>query len=618
MFSLRSRFLLAGLFPTLLLAQEVCNNGIDDDADGLIDLNDTVDCPCSTILAQDDLDSYIRNHSFEEQMCCPYGFVAPPFTPPWLSCADGWQQATQATSDYFHECGYSPVGFNLPPPDGEGAVGFYAGPGYFEYVGTCLTYPEPANPLLAGVTYTLSLWISAAVSVGNHTQTPQQADPSYFVDQLPLAIFGHANECVSFPVDGVSDCIGFEPGWTELGRVMVQPAWDWTRVSITFTPAQEMHTIMIGGACDVPSSFSGMTITNPQGDTYSGSPFFVIDELLLTIAQDQLLAPVVTEGSLCGEDARVVASPPQGATNHQWYVNGVALPGQTGTTLNVSQADLGSGVYTMSSSVQGECLMGSSYVPPPLEPTPQASFEPMEGCAPLTVQLADTTKGSNTIQWQLGDGTTAVDSALVHTYTVPGSYDVELTVRNTAGCTGTRLFEDAVIVHPPVSGQIAVSPNPAEIEYPVVTLTGTAVGDVVNWWWDLGEATPGTSNAAALSATFPAVAGDYPVLLAVSSANGCVDTVRSIVRIIEPGVIEMPNVFSPNGDGNNDRFTPILYNGTPALLEIYNRWGQEVFATRALEQGWSGGGVPDGTYYFVVTPDDQELKPLTGHVTLVR
>jgi len=615
MLSLRTLAFLLVSLPAWVVAQEICNNAIDDDADGLIDLNDP-DCPCATAVIGDQVPSYIRNHSFEDQMCCPYGFVGP-FGPPWLSCAEGWQQATSATSDYFHECGYSPVGFNLPPPDGDGALGFFAMPGWFEYVGTCLTYPEPSNPLLAGVTYTLSLWIATAAVNGTHSQTLAQADPSYFTDQLPLAIFGLANECMAFPI-GTNTCIGETPGWTELGRVSVQPAWDWTRVSITFTPTQEIHSVIIGGACDTPTSLSSMLITNAEGDTYSAMPYFMVDELMLTEAGDQVLQPVVASGGICAGTAQVVGTPPPGASNHQWYRDGIAVVGQTGLNLNVSQLALGSGVYTMASTFSGECLMGSSYVPPPLEPTPQASFEPMEGCAPLTVQLADTTKGSNTIQWQLGDGTTAVDSALVHTYTVPGSYDVELTVRNTAGCTGTRLFEDAVIVHPPVSGQITVSPNPAEIEYPVVTLTGTAVGDVVNWWWDLGEATPGTSNAAALSATFPAVAGEYPVLLAVSSANGCVDTVRSVVRIIEPGVIEMPNVFSPNGDGNNDRFTPILYNGTPALLEIYNRWGQEVFATRALEQGWSGGGVPDGTYFFIVTPDDQELKPLTGHVTLVR
>jgi gliding motility-associated-like protein len=211
-----------------------------------------------------------------------------------------------------------------------------------------------------------------------------------------------------------------------------------------------------------------------------------------------------------------------------------------------------------------------------------------------------------------------VDSALVHTYTTPGSYDVRLTVHNSAGCSGTRLFEDAVVVHPPVSGEIGVDPDPAEVGSPVVTLTGTAAGDVVSWWWDLGAADPAVSVDPSVTATFPAEPGEYPVMLVVASADGCTDTVRSVVRIIEPGVIEMPNVFSPNGDGHNDRFIPIDYNGTPGLLEIYNRWGQAVFSTRSLAQGWSGSGVPEGTYYYVVTPDDAQLEKLSGHITLVR
>jgi len=104
----------------------------------------------------------------------------------------------------------------------------------------------------------------------------------------------------------------------------------------------------------------------------------------------------------------------------------------------------------------------------------------------------------------------------------------------------------------------------------------------------------------------------------VETSAGCVDTVRSTIVITERGIIEMPNVFSPNGDGHNDRFLPLDYTGTPGLLEVFNRWGQMIFSTRALAQGWSGNDVPDGTYYFVVTPDDTELGPLTGHVTLVR
>ncbi|MBS1940330.1 MAG: gliding motility-associated C-terminal domain-containing protein [Bacteroidetes bacterium] len=608
------------LLPASVVAQEICNNGIDDDNDGLVDLNDP-DCPCSTVLIGDSVPSYIRNHSFEERGCCPFGFVSM-FSPPWLDCATGWHQATNATSDYFNECGYSPVGFNLPPPDGDGAVGFYAQSveHYFEYVGTCLTYPLPAQPLLAGTTYTISLWISMSVTNDQHSQTLAQGsytDP--YTDPFPLAIFGYANACVPFPIQTM-DCIGYEPGWTELGRVNVQPAWQWTRVSITFTPAQDIHSILIGGACDTPASLSSGTITNPNtGETYPAMPYFVVDDLMLTLAGDQSLQPVGASGTICGSDAQAVSTPPAGATNYQWYANGVAIPGQTGQTLNISGLGLGGGNYTMASQVNGQCLMGSTYVPPAVSPRPYPALSPLSGCSPLTVLFADTTGlGTHTVQWTLGDGTTSADSSFAHTYSTPGSYDVGLTVQNDAGCTGDTVLANAITVFPGVNGGITATPNPVDAEDPVVQLNGSATGNILSWWWDLGAADPASSVNQTLNATFPDEPGDYPVMLVVTSANGCVDTVRSVVTVINPGVIEMPNVFSPNKDGENDRFVPIGYKGAPGQLDIYNRWGQEIFTTRALATGWDGHNAPDGTYFYIVTPDDPAATKLTGHVTLVR
>ncbi|MCC6841070.1 MAG: gliding motility-associated C-terminal domain-containing protein [Flavobacteriales bacterium] len=612
-------FLLALAFPSALFAQtEICNNGVDDNGDGLVDLNDP-DCPCSTLVIGAGAESYIRNHSFEERGCCPYGFVSM-FSPPWLDCATGWHQATNATSDYFNECGYSPIGFNLPPPDGDGAVGFYAGPGYFEYVGTCLTYPLPANPLLAGVTYTISMWISTSITNGQHSQTLAQG--SYiapFSEQLPLAIFGYANACVPFPISTI-DCIGYEPGWTELGRVEVQPAWEWTRVSITFTPAQDIHSIMIGGACDTPASLGGGTVFNPNtGETYDGMPYFLVDELMLTIAGDQMLQPTATAGSLCAEDATATAVPPAGANDLQWYLDGVALAGQTAAFLNISAQGLGGGTYTMTSQVDGECLMGSAYLPPAVAPVPYPVVAPAAGCPPLEVQFTDTSgAGTQTVLWTLGDGTTSTDSSFAHLYQTPGVYDVVLTVSNAAGCTADTLLAGAVTVHPGVMGTITATPNPVNAEDPVVQLGGGGSGNILGWWWDLGAADPATSGSQGLSASFPPVPGDYPVLLVVTSPDGCVDTVQSIVTVIEPGTIQMPNVFSPNNDGHNDRFIPIEYKGAPGLLEIYNRWGQVIFSSRSLAQGWDGHDAPDGTYFYVVTPDGPGVLALTGHVTLLR
>jgi len=615
-----STLLLAIALPSLLAAQEICNNGIDDDNDGLIDLNDP-DCPCSTLIAPENLPSYIRNHSFEERLCCPYSFVSI-ISPPWLDCATGWHQATNATSDYFNMCGYAPVGFNLPPPDGDGAVGFFAFPGYFEYVGTCLTYPAPANPLLAGTTYTLSLWISTAIVNDYHTQTRAQGEyTAPFTDALPLAIFGYANACVPFPISTI-DCIGYLPGWSELGRVEVQPAWDWTRVSITFTPTQDIHSILIGGACDTPASMGGGTVTNPNtGETYLGTPYFVVDDLLLTIAQDQVLQPVATSGSLCAADALAVGTPPPGASNYQWYVDGVAIPGQTGQNLNISANNLGGGVYAMASTFNGQCLMGGAYLPPPLLPVPYPSIEPAEGCAPLTVQFADTAgAGIIPLLWELGNGISSTDSAFSHIYTQPGTYDVALTVRNSAGCTADTLMVDAIIVHPGISGSMTASPNPVNADDPQVTLSGSGSGNITSWWWDLGDVPPDTSSNQVLNVNFPSVPGEYPVTLVVTSDNGCTDTVRSVITVIKPGIIEMPNVFSPNSDGYNDNFTPldIQHQYVTGMLQIFNRWGQAIFTTRNLTQGWNGKDAPDGTYFYVVTPDQPGTEKLSGYVTLVR
>lgn len=351
------------LLPLALFSQvEICNNGIDDDGDGLIDLNDP-DCPFSSALILPGTGSLIFNHSFESRLCCPMNFVSL-FSPPWLECATGWKQATNGTTDYFHSCGYAPEGFNFPPPQGDGAVGFFAYPGYFEYVGTCVTENIFTHPLWADSTYTLSLWISTSIVNDLHTQTGAQG--SYvepFTDPFPLAIFGLTGPCGQFPV-ATETCIGLSPGWTELGRTYVQPSWEWTRVSITFTPQEDIQAIMIGGACDVPEALNEKLIVNPQtGESYTMRPYYVIDELMLTLAHAQVLQPISITGSFCEGDMEVSAVPPVGDSDLQWYLNGVALSGETQALLgSTTIVEHGGGTYAFTSDHNGERLLGATFI----------------------------------------------------------------------------------------------------------------------------------------------------------------------------------------------------------------------------------------------------------------
>ncbi len=94
--------------------------------------------------------------------------------------------------------------------------------------------------------------------------------------------------------------------------------------------------------------------------------------------------------------------------------------------------------------------------------------------------------------------------------------------------------------------------------------------------------------------------------------------------------IEIPEIFTPNGDGVNDTFEIIGLNRfTNVSLKIYNRWGTKVYESHPYNNDWDGRSqgmmvydeaskLPVGTYYYVLQLDDNVLKPIVGWVYLDR
>ena len=88
----------------------------------------------------------------------------------------------------------------------------------------------------------------------------------------------------------------------------------------------------------------------------------------------------------------------------------------------------------------------------------------------------------------------------------------------------------------------------------------------------------------------------------------------------------VPNAFSPNDDGHNDIFRIIRYLNVEELLDfkVFNRWGQLIFETNDLRQGWDGTfkDVPQelGVYAYVIRVLNRDGEKITkgGNVTLVR
>ncbi len=107
-----------------------------------------------------------------------------------------------------------------------------------------------------------------------------------------------------------------------------------------------------------------------------------------------------------------------------------------------------------------------------------------------------------------------------------------------------------------------------------------------------------------------AQSGAFNVELYISFVNGT-DTLEYVIDepfniTISESKLELPNAFTPNGDGVNDVFR--VKEGYQSIVSfeaaVFNRWGKKLYEWRELDGGWDGksGGsdVPDGAYYLVV------------------
>ncbi|MCG8577317.1 MAG: PKD domain-containing protein [Flavobacteriales bacterium] len=485
-----------------IYAQEICDNGIDDDADGLIDLNDP-ECDCAGLGIAPAVTSLIPNPSFEDNTCCPTMVSE-------LYCADDWIQASDATSDYLSSC----AGFNslipfgdpaLPPPGGgESYAGFHNSGTYKEYIGACLT-----SPMLAGTPYVLNLWV--ANSTGG--------------TDITFSLFG-ATTCADLPWAGF-DCPIGSGSWMLLDDAYVvtapAPGGAWSEVTLTFTPTVDIYAVAMGGSCTADP----------------GTNYFFVDELTLIDSMTFAGGSIYQTGNWCDADLALNADIDTVGGAWQWYYEGVALPGETGPTLDVMAT--GPGTYQAVYTLGGECDEQTYTLTIPDAPVADFSFT--NQCYPNGINFLDNsavTSGSiSDWDWDFGDASgTSTDANPTYTYSAPGTYTVDLTVTSDSGCINTASYD--VTIYP--------KPN-ADFEFIIdgvsstTGLTGGCLGEEVSLVnnstvtppdvlsitnWDFGD-----GNTSALSApthTYTAE-GSYTIELAVESNNGCQDTIQIPIDI---------------------------------------------------------------------------------------
>ncbi|AEA42889.1 gliding motility-associated C-terminal domain-containing protein [Fluviicola taffensis] len=177
---------------------------------------------------------------------------------------------------------------------------------------------------------------------------------------------------------------------------------------------------------------------------------------------------------------------------------------------------------------------------------------------------------------------------------------ITVTVTDANGCSGTS--SPVSLVAPPIA---IIDANPSTGTAPLVVTLTNGSQNANAYYWNFGNGSDlNTANTNSQTQTYDSI-GQYTVMLVATSQNGCSDTAYVTIVVIEPAqpmIIEFPNIFTPNGDKNNDFFEFKSSNVATLEVIVTNRWGNLMFKSTDIHFKWDGtlpgGDASEGVYFY--------------------
>ncbi len=389
-----------------------------------------------------------------------------------------------------------------------------------------------------------------------------------------------------------------------------------------------------GGYKPVTFSWDSLKVT---GATASGLPAGIYkctvtdSNKCTTIVADTIVAvtaPAITvtssAASVCaGTQVTFTATPDQNVPlEYAWNPGGA-----TGDTLRVTPSS--SGAYTVTAQDVWGCTSTASAAVA-VTPDATATFTaPQAICSnsSATVTYTGDANSTATFDWNGFAGATVESGSGAGPYTIdfsqPGTYNLILSVSEN-GCT--------VIDSMPITvGGTASAP---------VVVTQTVTTSSVTFTW---QSVPGATGyqvsinggayvdpSSGATGTTQVVTGLDPntnvtISVIALGGNSCgVSTAGTDAAKTFDDAIFIPSAFTPNGDGKNDVFNVYSNQASAIELKIFNQWGQLIYSTTNLKDGWDGtfkGRVqPSGVYIYTakITLLDGTQSTRKGPISLVR
>ncbi|MEY3849624.1 MAG: hypothetical protein RJA38_65 [Bacteroidota bacterium] len=474
---------------------------------------------------------------------------------------------------------------NLTATNVAGAAYAWSGPNLFSSLNQNPSITS-ATPLASG-TYTCQVALGSCIS----TYTLD-----VFVDALTPSIINPAGPfCIS---DAAFDLNSpNEPGiWGGLGITNVNTG--------LFLPSAA------GGGVNVLITF--------DSDSYCTSPSTL--NISVSNALDATITPITP---LC-----VNGNPVQLQTltaGGTWSGSAVNSSG------SINPTALGVGNFEAIYTLAGSCGDADT-IDVQVLPLPQINFTATDeaGCAPLNVQFNSSSNATlANCSWSI-DGVNVGNGcgSFNYTFQSAGCFTVGLQSTDLNGCANAVSIVDLVCVDLFPEASFQWSPLNPSINAPIVDFVNTSLGNISSEWNINGELSSNTDAQYTFSA---AIGSSFEACLEVANQYGCADSVCYTIFVNREEMVFVPNSFTPNDDGTNDVFYPVLsgfnLNEIQYAFSIFDRYGERIFYSEDPNQAWIGN-VHGNEHYAqidgytwtlrIITSSFSEPIELTGSVVIIR
>ncbi len=247
-------------------------------------------------------------------------------------------------------------------------------------------------------------------------------------------------------------------------------------------------------------------------------------------------------------------------------------------------------------------------------------------CGPVEINFTDlsTSIPSDSItmwNWSLENISFSTNQNANYIFTNSGTYNVTLQVTTNLGCQATYSNLIDVTSYPQPIADFTFSPS-IIYEGDEITFNNLST-NANNWFWNFGDS---TFSSAQNPIHIYSQSGQYTITLLVTN-EFCSDSTSRTFLLEQELFFYIPNTFTPDGDEFNNVFTPIFVDGIDIFdfkMIIFNRWGETIFETYDLYQGWDGTYlgkiVQDGTYTWNIEfglLNSSKKHRITGHINKI-